>query len=61
MEGLKELNLQQLWWDSLFVWTYADPGEVIEEDTHTVIWQLVAKTILVGVVNPLGDEERCVT
>ena len=39
------------------IWTYADAGEVIEEHTHTVVRELVAKAILVGVINPLGDEE----
>ena len=36
----------------------ADPRAVVEEDTDGSIRQLEAKSVLVRVIDPLGDEER---
>lgn len=41
-------------WCILSVWQEAHVSAVVEENSHGVIGQLVAKAILVGVVHPFS-------
>lgn len=43
----------------LFVWEKAHVSAIVEQHANAVVRQLVAKAVLVGVVHPLGDPEKC--
>ena len=43
--------------DSLGVWGQQHAGGVVEENAHTLVWELEAKAVLVGVINPLGHPQ----